>query len=158
MKRGRTVHIILNPTAGGGRAGRMIPVIKEVLTVRFAEAYEFQITNRPAEATQVTRRAIEEGARLIVAAGGDGTVQEIVNGFYQDRRLINPACVLGMINLGTGQGFALCLKPVGLSLPFLIYLHYIQLVNYEERALEEQFGEAYLHYKEENKTKIIVFK
>lgn len=44
--------------------------------------------------------------------------------------------------------FALCLKPVGLTLPFLIYLHYWQLIDYEEKALEKQFGQAYRQYKE----------
>lgn|GEM_PF-577536 len=43
-------------------------------------------------------------------------------------------------------GFALCLKPIGFLLPALLYVHYIQLVSHEERALEAQFGKAYSEY------------
>lgn len=44
-------------------------------------------------------------------------------------------------------GFGLCLGPLGLSLPFLIYFHYRQLVGYEEESLGERFGEAFQAYK-----------
>ena len=44
-------------------------------------------------------------------------------------------------------GFALCLNPVGLVLPVLIYIHYTQLVNYEEQSLLEQFGERFQLFK-----------
>lgn len=44
-------------------------------------------------------------------------------------------------------GFALCLPPFGLLLPGLLYLHYTQLIKYEEISLEKQFGEKYRNYK-----------
>ena len=43
-------------------------------------------------------------------------------------------------------GFALCLKPIGAALPFLLYLHYTRLVKYEERSLKERFGEQFQAY------------
>jgi hypothetical protein len=43
-------------------------------------------------------------------------------------------------------GFALCLRPIGFLLPVLLYVHYIQLVSHEERALTAQFGAAYSDY------------
>jgi protein-S-isoprenylcysteine O-methyltransferase Ste14 len=43
-------------------------------------------------------------------------------------------------------GFALCLRPIGFLLPILLYVHYIQLVSHEERALLSQFGTAYSDY------------
>jgi protein-S-isoprenylcysteine O-methyltransferase Ste14 len=43
-------------------------------------------------------------------------------------------------------GFALCLKPVGCLLPVLIYLHFSQLVRYEERSLKQRIGEPFLQY------------
>ena len=45
-------------------------------------------------------------------------------------------------------GFALCLSPIGLAMPVLLYFHYNQLITYEEKNLEQQFGEAYRKYKE----------
>ncbi|KPL09313.1 MAG: hypothetical protein AMS26_23000 [Bacteroides sp. SM23_62] len=44
-------------------------------------------------------------------------------------------------------GFALCLNPVGLALPLFIFLHYAQLVRYEEKSLEEKFGEQFKNYR-----------
>jgi len=44
-------------------------------------------------------------------------------------------------------GFALCLRPIGLAMPVLLYLHYTQLVKYEELTLDEQFGEDFQSYK-----------
>ncbi|MCX6233778.1 MAG: DUF3419 family protein [Bacteroidetes bacterium] len=44
-------------------------------------------------------------------------------------------------------GFALCLSPVGLAMPALLYLHYNQLITYEEKNLEHQFGDAFREYK-----------
>ncbi len=43
--------------------------------------------------------------------------------------------------------FACCLKPVGLILPILIYIHYTQLVIYEEKSLEQTFGESFRTFK-----------
>ena len=44
-------------------------------------------------------------------------------------------------------GFALCLPPIGVLMPVLLYLHYTQLINYEEVSLEKQFKEQYREYK-----------
>jgi S-adenosylmethionine-diacylglycerol 3-amino-3-carboxypropyl transferase len=44
-------------------------------------------------------------------------------------------------------GFALCLSPVGFAMPVLIYLHYNQLITYEEKNLEEQFGDVFREYR-----------
>jgi len=43
-------------------------------------------------------------------------------------------------------GFALCMKPVGFLMPVLIYLHYMQLIHYEEKNLKLQFGKKYDDY------------
>ena len=44
-------------------------------------------------------------------------------------------------------GFALCLSPVGFAMPLMIYLHYKQLISYEEKNLEEQFGNMFREYR-----------
>ncbi len=41
---------------------------------------------------------------------------------------------------------SLCLRPVGLLIPVLIYAHYYQLIKYEERKLEDEFGESFSDY------------
>jgi len=61
-------------------------------------------TRQPLDGTNITRKSIMDGAKLIIVVGGDGTVQEAVNGFFKDRKLINPDCELGILNYGTGMG------------------------------------------------------
>ena len=46
------------------------------------------------------------------------------------------------------SGFSLCLSPVGLAMPVLLYLHYNQLITYEENNLEQQFGDVFRKYRE----------
>jgi S-adenosylmethionine-diacylglycerol 3-amino-3-carboxypropyl transferase len=46
-------------------------------------------------------------------------------------------------------GFAFCLTPAGIAMPILLYLHYIQLIAYEELNFEQQFGEKFRKYREE---------
>jgi len=47
-----------------------------------------------------------QGAKLIIAVGGDGTIQEVVNGLMQAGTSLNRRPQLGIINAGTGHGFA----------------------------------------------------
>ena len=45
--------------------------------------------------------------------------------------------------------FVFCLPPIGLALPVLLYLHYLQLIAYEEKNLQAQFKEAFVAYKQQ---------
>jgi len=92
---------ILNPRAGGGTAARRWPRIAEALKQRIGPV-EARFTERPDHASELTRQALEQGADLIIAVGGDGTVNEVVNGFFVDDRAIRPQAKLGLIPFGTG--------------------------------------------------------
>ena len=109
------IHIILNPVAGGGQTGRLIPKLIPEMKRRFNTNYYLHITRAPDEATNIARKSIQAGARLIIAVGGDGTVQETVNGFFKERKLLNPECELGILNYGTGKGLT-----QSLNLPTLL--------------------------------------
>lgn len=100
----KTVHAIVNPIAGGGRTGRLIPRLQTEIEKRFGTDCVIHATRQPLEATNITRKSIMTGAKLIIVMGGDGTVQEAVNGFFNDRKLLDPACELGILNFGTGKG------------------------------------------------------
>ncbi len=102
----KAVHVILNPTAGGGRADKLWPLLESGVAGRFGNNYSLYVTRRPGDATVSARRAIADGARLIIAVGGDGTIQETVNGFFNSRGLLNPSCELGILDCGSGSGLA----------------------------------------------------
>jgi YegS/Rv2252/BmrU family lipid kinase len=59
----------------------------------------------PGEATALTRIAVRGGFEMIVCVGGDGTLNEIVGGFFDGAVPIAPDAVLGVVALGTGCDF-----------------------------------------------------
>lgn len=87
--------IILNPAAKGERARKLISRI----TAKLPEA-ELKLTHRPAHAQILARQAVEEGFATIVAAGGDGTINEVVNG------IAGSDAALGVLPVGTMNVFA----------------------------------------------------
>ncbi len=118
------VHIILNPTAGHGRAGKMIPAVMTELKRRFKNTSALHVTKCAGDATRIANALVYNGASVIVAAGGDGTIQETVNGLFCNGTLINEECALGVLNFGTGQGFAQSLHfPSTLEAQFDLITH-----------------------------------
>jgi YegS/Rv2252/BmrU family lipid kinase len=67
--------------------------------------YELVLTEGQGHATELTRRALEQGCRFVVAVGGDGTIHEVVNGLIHDDRAVNPDAVMGVVAAGTGADF-----------------------------------------------------
>jgi len=100
-----TIHVIINPASASGRTGSRLSQIRHLLDRRLGAGYSLHVTSRPLEATLSARNAIHAGCDLIIAVGGDGTVQETVNGFFERGCMINPQCRLGIIGSGTGRGF-----------------------------------------------------
>ena len=105
-------QVIVNPESDRGRTGQRWSQIKEALK-SFLKEFKCEFTEKPLQATEISRSAIKEGSELIVGIGGDGTVNEIANGFYEDHKLINPGTVLGVVPSGRGSDFSrsLNIKP-----------------------------------------------
>ena len=93
---------VVNPAAGSGRAKRVWPEFENALSIH----YETRFTDGSGHATELTKRALQDGIDTVVAVGGDGTLNEVLNGFFEDGELINPDARLGMIPLGTGSDWA----------------------------------------------------
>lgn len=100
------IHFVLNPASGAGKTRSKIPTILRLINHSFGSSYSLHMTCGPLDATSSTSKALRNGARLVVAIGGDGTIQEVVNGMFSNGHLIDPECRLGIINCGTGHGFA----------------------------------------------------
>ena len=93
------VHLIVNPTAGRGGAGRRLALLEELLQ-RMDITCCLGCTGCHGEATVLARRAAEAGTPIIAAAGGDGTVAEVLNG------LAGTDGTLAIIPMGTGNDLA----------------------------------------------------
>lgn len=93
--------VIVNPASNRGRTRKRWGEIREGLK-HFVREFKYEFTEKPSHATDLAREAIKDGADLVIGVGGDGTMNEIANGFYEDRRIINPDATLGLVPAGTG--------------------------------------------------------
>jgi diacylglycerol kinase (ATP) len=96
--------LIANERAGRGGVGKCLPEVRRHLEAR-GLAYEVRTTEGAGDGTRLARAALREGARFLVAVGGDGTIQEVVNGMIENDRPVKPDAVLGVIAAGTGSDF-----------------------------------------------------
>jgi diacylglycerol kinase family enzyme len=71
--------IVVNPASGGGRASRFRPRLTAALE-RAGLPYQCVESAAPGDATRLFARAADEGYRRLLAVGGDGTFNELVNG------------------------------------------------------------------------------
>ena len=94
---------VINPRSGNGNLRKLIPLIR----TRFESGgipFDIHITQSPGDATRAARQASERFP-VVVAVGGDGTVNEVVNG------LVESAGMLGVLPVGSGNDFS---KAIGL--------------------------------------------
>ncbi|HEV2855947.1 MAG TPA: diacylglycerol kinase family protein [Thermoanaerobaculia bacterium] len=91
------VSIIVNPNAGSVQE---VAQLRETLG-RLPEA-SVHLTKKEGDAREIARAAVQSGAGLVVAAGGDGTLNEVLNGLSEDFGHAR----LGLLPLGTGNDFA----------------------------------------------------
>ena len=103
------VLFIVNPASGGGRAAREWSTIAGWLPSTGLQ-YEAVMTTRPLEAIAIAERAVRQSRPVIVAVGGDGTMNEVVNGFFHNGAPIPTTSRLAMVPLGTGGDFRRTLK------------------------------------------------
>lgn len=96
--------LIVNPGAGRRRAGAALPAIERTLRSLDLD-YQVRTTAGPGDATRLARQALEGGSRFLVAVGGDGTINEVVNGMIAHDRALVPDCVLGVVAAGSGSDF-----------------------------------------------------
>jgi len=96
--------IIVNPASGAGRTGRGWPAAAGRLNDAGLD-FDFVMTSCPGEAIELSRVAVGEGRPLIVAAGGDGTINEVVNGFFEAGERLASDSRFGVLPTGTGGDF-----------------------------------------------------
>ena len=95
--------VIVNPVASGGKVGKQWPQLRDVLA-KGGLQFTAEWTQHPSHATEIAQKALDEGFRYIVSVGGDGTVNEVINGLIVHGR-VHPQVVLSIIPGGTGSDF-----------------------------------------------------
>jgi len=97
--------MIVNPASDSGRTARNWSEIARRAAEHGLEV-EPRLTEAPGHASELTRQALRDGAELIVSVGGDGTVSETVNGFYDGAEPVAPEAELAVVERGSGCDFA----------------------------------------------------
>lgn len=101
------IKVILNPYAGRWLAQRSRSTIEQTLTA-LDIPFDLVVTSKPNAAVDLARQASLDGFRVVVAAGGDGTVSEVVNGLAlaADDMGKETAGVLGVLQVGSANDMA----------------------------------------------------
>jgi diacylglycerol kinase (ATP) len=111
---------LINPAAGSGAARRLWPELRHALDDLHIQ-YEYEATQGPLTGTSFVRQALRAGARTVVAVGGDGTINEVVNGFFLNDDPIAPDASLGVIPAGSSSDIARALGiPAGATAAHLL--------------------------------------
>ncbi len=97
--------IIVNPNAGAGKCKRDWPGIEKILREELP-GFEPVFTNRRFHAMIIARNKINEGFTRIVVVGGDGTLNEVINGLFAQKQYQTTDITLGMIPVGTGNDWS----------------------------------------------------
>jgi diacylglycerol kinase (ATP) len=96
--------IIANPRAGRGKVAGRLAAIRRGLA-EAGLAFRVVTTTHPGHATDAARDALRNGERYLIAAGGDGTVHEVLNGMIEDDAPLAADAVLGVVAAGSGCDF-----------------------------------------------------
>ena len=96
------ILLVHNPQAGGGRGRKMLPKIEGRFRSLGSDV-ELRLTERAGHGITVAEEADLSRFDAIVASGGDGTVYEVVTGYYRNRGKAKPP--LGIVPCGTGNAF-----------------------------------------------------
>lgn len=97
--------IVINPVSGGGRARRHWPKLEAALARR-GVAHESVITSSAGHAARLVQDAARRGYRRLLAVGGDGTLNELVNGLLEQREVPLDRFLVSVAPLGTGNDWA----------------------------------------------------
>jgi len=98
------LRVISNPSAGSGSAVRRLPALKRLLEDRGIQA-EFVETRAPGDATRLVHEARADGVECLGVMGGDGTLNEVSQGYLDAEGQPLPGPDLALIPSGTGGDF-----------------------------------------------------
>ncbi|GMO53249.1 MAG: diacylglycerol kinase family lipid kinase [Treponemataceae bacterium] len=104
-KKDGKLYIILNPIAGKGKALKLAPFIEQFLKSK-GENFEIVYTTSVGHAQEIARTCPLENGTVVVAAGGDGTSNEVVNGLLSRENPSGEPPLFGILPIGRGNDFS----------------------------------------------------
>jgi diacylglycerol kinase (ATP) len=94
------IAVILNPASGAGKTRKLVPRVTKALQA-VGRPFHLHLTTRAGEAPEVAKRFALDGAAVVIAIGGDGTLNEVANGLLTSGREVP----LGLVPSGHGSDF-----------------------------------------------------
>lgn len=94
--------VVVNPTSGGGKGNKYWSEIKELLHKTGID-FDFAISEYAQHITKLVKEAVEKGHRKIIAIGGDGTINEAINGLFLQKAVPTNELTFANIPVGTGN-------------------------------------------------------
>lgn len=134
--------VVVNPNAGSKKGAKEWPAICQHLQQEGFVTDCF-FTEKRGHATEITREGISNGFRKIVVVGGDGTLNEVLNGIMTQQAVPATEVTLGMVPVGTGNDWC---RTFGI--PF-DYKKAIGILKREKTALQDAGRITYFHNEEQ---------
>lgn len=103
------ITAVVNPASANGVTVRRWPEIASLIEQE-GLSFETLMTEAPEHATELTRGALKNGCDLVISVGGDGTHNEVMNGFFTPEGPVRPEAQLAFISMGTGSDLIKTLK------------------------------------------------
>lgn len=97
----KKVFAVVNPVSANGSTGKEWPNFEKVIRQSGVDI-DYKYTEYPMHAKSLAQEALKAGFEIILSVGGDGTMNEVLNGFFYEGELINENASLAIFSRGTG--------------------------------------------------------
>lgn len=109
MAENNKVMFVVNPVSGGGRTRKNWQIVEKKLRKQNF-SFDVNYTKSPLHAGQITSEALQKGYNHIIAVGGDGTINEVLNGFYKTPQTGKSQAAFSVLPMGTASDFSRALQ------------------------------------------------
>lgn len=142
-------YFIVNPIAGNGRGTKnwlkIRPLLKKAEIV-----YDFAISQHAQHAIELATQAVLKGYRQLVAVGGDGTINEVINGIFNQKNVPTNQVTFAVIPIGTGNDWIKTHRIPN------NYTAAIQLLNKGKKQVHDIGKVTYYNHNQEQKQRYFI--